>query len=104
MIICKTNSEKNIEFAKKYGVWQTRKKYEVKEGEVFALQLTKTDYVRVVGIISSETTEDEAPKAWPGGEQNFRYTFKFSPIQKKLKGQQTFRRIKSVNNEQKISK
>ena len=92
MIICKVNNQEDIEFARKNGVWQTsRFAREIKVGELFALQLTKTKDPIVVGRITSGIYET-APFAWPSGVNKFTKTINFEPIN--LRGQWPSKRFK----------
>ena len=102
MIIFRSSSLKDIEFALENGVWQApvNVKEGVTVGEPVAIQLTKTNKetddprlagkIFLVGIATSEMY-DEVNFAWPGDKRGFTKTVKFDPIE--LKGQQPHKKI-----------
>lgn len=85
MIIFRSNTQEDIDFAKEHGVWQSPKYAKgLKVGDLIALQRTGTKDIVVVGKATTEMYED-VPYAWPGGKQDYTKTVKFEPIS--LKGQ-----------------
>jgi hypothetical protein len=80
MIICRSNNQIDIDFAREHGVWQSsRFAKDIQPGELLALQLTGTKDPVVVGRITSEVFET-APYAWPSGDQKYSKTITFEPL------------------------